>query len=373
MAHAELPPSGSAAWVKCSLWPEMNKLYPSVDTEKSEEGTAAHWLLTVGRTRESLSPYLNTEAPNGVPITDAMIDGAVLFWETALRLGSADTNYVVEQRLPPSDYFGLLVWGTPDLFFWTDGVNLYVVDYKFGHGFVDAVECWQLIVYVCLLLDWYQVNGTQEQHLNVHMTIVQPRNYHRDGPVRTWTVKASDLRAQRNLIAAAAGDYETGVRRARTGDHCEYCPGASRCPTLQQVGYRAVDVSEYATPFQLPAGAAGFELRTLTAARDRLNARINGLRDEVLAQCERGVFDAGFVIERGEGRETWTVPHSNIVNLEKMFNVKLFNDPKPLTPRQARDLGIHKDFIQPMTRRGQGEPTLVPFSQSRAAKIFGGK
>lgn len=375
MAHAELPPSGAAAWVHCSLWPEMNALYPSADTDSSEEGTAAHWLLTVGRTRESLTPYLNAEAPNGVLITQEMIDGAVMFWNAAHRYGTPDGNYVVEQRLPPSDYFGLFVWGTPDLFFWTDGKNLYVFDYKFGHGFVDVVRCWQLIVYVCLLMDWYDVTGSRidDQQLTVHLTIVQPRNFHRDGHVRMWSVKACDLRAERNLIAGAAGDYEAGKRVAKTGDHCQYCPGASRCPTLQQVSYRAIDVSEQATPFQLPPKAAGFELRTLKAARDRLSARISGLEDEILAQCDRGNHEAGYVVERGTGREYWSVPHVQIQNLEKLFGIKLFNEPKPLTPKQARDAGIAAPFIQPMTKRGEGEPVLVPFDQSRAAKIFGGK
>src|SRR5205085_9695018 len=88
-----------------------------------------------------------------------------------------------------------LNWGTPDAWVYSPrSLTLDVFDFKFGHGFVSEFENWQLIGYAAGFLESLGIDGHADQALRVNLHVVQPRAYHRAGPVRTWSVLASDLR-----------------------------------------------------------------------------------------------------------------------------------------------------------------------------------
>src|SRR5437868_4163827 len=90
-AHSILPPSGAGTWRHCAMWVAMNQIYPQPDTPESLEGNAAHWVFA-----EMLACRQVAEghaAPNGVIVTDEMLEGAELVVDTLYgRLTAAGFN-----------------------------------------------------------------------------------------------------------------------------------------------------------------------------------------------------------------------------------------------------------------------------------------
>ena len=72
--HAPTAPSAAARRNQCPQSTTLEALFPEEDTPESREGTAAHWAVSEqlsGRTVD-----VGLIAPNGVPLTDEMIDAA---------------------------------------------------------------------------------------------------------------------------------------------------------------------------------------------------------------------------------------------------------------------------------------------------------
>lgn len=368
--HAKFAPSSADAWDKCSMFITMQNLFPSVDTDDTLEGEAAHEVAT------TLAANLGVESPhhrpgmmasNGVMIDEEMMRGARLFSDFADELfPSAGIQRMVEQRLPAGS-FGPNNWGTPDLFGWSSRFRLDVVDYKYGHGFVPATTL-QLVNYAGLICDWYNVDGAWQQELVIGMHVVQPRNYDRAGPIRSRIVKASDLRAEWNGLRAA---IERDPSFTRTGEHCRHCPGARACHAAQRAGFNVADVSMLSEPFNLPGPQLGAELTMLKRARTVIDARIRGLEDEAIAMCERGDHTHGFDLERARGRLAWTVPVEKVIEQGRLFGLDLAGKPAALTPTQAKNAGMPADIVDSIARRSAGEPSLVPLDESPARKVFG--
>lgn len=368
--HAKFAPSSADAWDKCSMFITMQGLFPSVDTEETIEGVAAHEVATTLAANfgvESPQHYAGAMAGNGVLIDEEMMRGARLFSDFADELfPSAGIQRMVEHTLPPGS-FGPNNWGTPDLFGWSSRFRLDVVDYKYGHGFVPATTL-QNVNYAGLICDWYGVDGAWQQELVIGMHVVQPRNYDRAGPIRSRLVKASDLRAEWNSLRGA---IDRDPSFTRTGEHCRHCPGARACHAARRAGFNVADVTMLSEPFRLAGPQLGAELTMLRRARAVVDARIKGLEDEAIAMCARGDHTHGFDTERPDGRLTWTVPPEKVIEQGKLFGLDLAGRPTTVTPTQAKNAGLPADIVNSLARRSIGEPTLVPLDESPARKVFG--
>ena len=141
-------------------------------------------------------------------------------------IASAD-SVRVEQRLHRPDLHPLY-YGTADLALYFQGEALLdVTDYKHGEGIVVEVE-WnpQIMYYAFGLLDTYP------DAQRVRLRIVQPRSYHRSGPVREWEISRSELEAwaRSELIPAMERTQMDGTLDA--GPWCRFCPAKRACPLL---------------------------------------------------------------------------------------------------------------------------------------------
>lgn len=375
VGHAYLPPSGAATWVHCAAAPGMWALYPERDgdPDAAEEGEAAHWVfseLFAGR-----FPCVGEIAPNGVAITEEMNDGAVLYVETVYGAWRPEAGAIhVEKRIDvPSVH--TLNWGTPDTWFY-DPVSrtIHLFDYKFGHGYVDEFENWQLIDYAAGIIDLLDLDGTADQQTTVRMTIVQPRCYHKDGPVRTWTVRASDLRPFINLLRSAA-ERVVGelVPAATVNDGCKHCPGRHACTALQRTAGQAAELSLRSLPDEMTPEARALELHLLRRALARLEARVSGLEDSVHADLLGGQSVPFFGLEQSVGKLAWQVAPNEVEALGRMMSVDL-TKPGVLTPTQARDklkkAGHDPEIIGAYATKPRGAMQLVPVNSKTARKVF---
>lgn len=341
-AHAFLAPSSAFRWVVCALSASLEAAYPETEANPSSlEGTAAH--VVVQHVLQGLPVDIGWQAPNGVAVTQEMLEGADLVRDdVAATLGPQWAQHlVIERPVQIPRVHPTHNWGTPDYRAWSmlpDGrLCLHVWDFKFGHGIVEAAENWQLIDYVAGLLDEKGIDGIKDQHVVVDMVVIQPRAYHRDGPVRRWRVLASDLRAYINRLANAAG-VACGPNPKATPDPvaCEDCTGRGHCEALQREGFRAAAKGQQYGALDLSPHALGLELRTLKRAQALLDARVTGLEAQAVATLKAGQLVPFWAMESVPGRLAWNKPVSEIFALGDMLGLDLQKEPEPITPTQAK-------------------------------------
>lgn len=369
--HSILPPSGAAAWRRCALWVTMNRLYPQPDTPEIMEGHAAHWVF--GEMLAGRSVTEGTLAPNGIPVTDEMIEGAELVVDTVRARIPAGTPLYVEQpvaiaRIHPQ------CWGTPDIWAYHAGV-LEVIDYKFGHRFVDEYENDQGIAYIAGIIDhlaelMQKGSGLLDQVIKVNFTVIQPRCFYKGAPVRTWTVTASDLRGHINPLAGAAEAALGANPTATTNPECQDCPGRHACPALQQAAYHDAEFAVKSSPVELKPAAASLELRMLERALERLQARVEGMREAVATHIRQGHAVPYHRAEQGYGRQQWTMPVDQVLAMGQLMGVDL-SKPGVKTPKQALKSGVDEAVIKAYSVTPMGSVKLVPDNPADACRVFG--
>lgn len=376
--HAFLPPSGANSWVVCALWPTMNQRFPELEEGvEAAEGTAAHFVFEEQLYQRPVA--LGQAAPNGVPVSLEMLEGADLYVEEVGRayasLASV-SHYQVEQRVAipavhPNN------WGTPDTWIFghnptTGRARLIVLDYKFGHGFVEVFQNWQLVDYASGLLDQLGVDGLADQFIDVEFVVVQPRSYHRDGPVRRWTTRASELRPLVNKLAgmAEAAHMPNPVARPDP-EACKHCPGRHACEPLQRATFHAMDVAGMSTPLDMSVEAMGLELRMLERARKLMDARASGLAEQLEHALASGQSSPHYHLAPGESKLVWIKPAEEVLALGQVLGVDLAKPRVPITPTQAKRL-MDPALLALYSERTRAALELQPVDTTQTRKIFSG-
>jgi hypothetical protein len=369
--HSIFAPSSMQRIVQCPGSVGLCQKYPQLeDSHHAREGTAAHWVASE-YLKTGVMAQEGTLAPNGFEVTQEMIDGAELYADTIADVVLDDKRIQKNIELP---IFIKRIhehcWGTPDLWFWEDIQKIFdITDYKFGHRPVDPFENYQLISYAVGVLETCGIDGLKEMDIRVRMRIVQPRSFHKDGPVRTWTVPASDLRGYMNTAKYACGKALMPDAPTKTGPECDDCSARHVCTTLQAQAMRGVDMSGDNVPHELTPAAVSGELRVLWHAREAMNARISGLEEHALHSIRQGVQIPGLSIETGNGREVWNCPVEQVETLGDMMGVQL-RKPKVVTPKQAIKAGMDPKAIESMVTKRSGEAKLVPTDLRKIQQAF---
>lgn len=376
--HSILAPSSGARNVQCPASTLAEAQFPEDESSpEAVEGTAAHWVMSEGFTGELAT--VGMAAPNGVVITDEMIDGAKLVWNIVYGLtaqyGEANIRVFVEARVDIKRVHDEC-WGTPDVVVWaidrTGVLHLYVIDFKFGHCIVEAFENQQTIDYA---VGSFDSAGYQDAFnpCEVHLAIVQPRAFHKDGSVRWWNTNMVALRAYATRRSNAAHEALSGNARYRVGEECEYCRARHACPELQRHAGRAADYARGSQPLVLDDQALGVELMYLRRAKAMLEARLSGLEEQAVTVFRQGRRVPLFTIERSPGREKWTRPIDEILTVGRALGVDIAKAPEAVTPKQARDKGLDSTIVAAYSQRNPGEAKLVfDPTNSTTRKIFGG-
>jgi hypothetical protein len=370
-SHAPLAPSSADRWYQCARSPSLEAAFPEDgESEAAREGTAAHWYLQQALTGNDVSP--GEIAENGVPVTAEMVENVTplihevrrVIEEVALRNG-IDAQQVfsllfrVEQRVSmtavhPDN------WGTCDIFLYDPATKtIHIWDFKYGHGYVDHVRNWQLIDYAQGVIEQFGISPTL-----VSMTIYQPRCYQRGPALRTWTITGEEHRALVQDLHMRAKLVSPNAA-ATTGPACKNCKGRVACEANQRMVGNALDVTLRTTSEPLTGRALGAEYATLCDAEERIKARRVGLE----AAIKSNPSGTGWVTEQGYGREKWSVPVEQVLELGDMFGLDL-RKPDAITPAQARKLGLDEEVSKGYSVKPRGEVKLVRASDSAAARAF---
>jgi hypothetical protein len=372
--HSILAPSSAAIWGKsggCTGSVLMAQAYPEEEGEAAREGTAAHRaaeLMINGAAPE----YVLNQTLEGVVITPEIVEAAELYAGdvlAAMENAPGGRLYIEELLQIPS--VNEECYGTPDAWLFNpDGYQITIWDYKHGFGLVEAKDNWQCICYAAGIMDALGINGAQDQHLIINIRIIQPRGYHAEGPIRSWRISGSDLRAYINILASNALEALGPGAKCRPGTHCRYCPARHACSALQQATMGALDYLAAPMPHELDPASRSLEYTMLLEAQELIKYRITGLEEIIKNKIKEGEPTPGYSLEVSQGREQWINDPATVIELGKAFGVDL-SKPGVLTPNQAIKAGMDKATVKYIVARENKGTKLVPDNNSTlASRVF---
>lgn len=362
--HAPFAPSGLARVVAC---PGSYNLIRNArancltldedDTDASREGTAAHEvaadLVLLGQV-----PEIGMLTRNGVAVTDEMIEGAQLYAETIAPYYGGDLEKPIECMFIHRD-----CWGTPDYAHGPLDGTLYVTDYKFGHRYVSPFENWQLIAYAIGRMPSYLPT------VRVVLQIVQPRSYHRDGPVREWILSGAELRDYATTLRLACAAAEQPDALCKTGPQCYECPVRHACEAALHMEQSALYLSGSTIPLDASVEAKAVRLHQIRRAADHLKQMESGITEDLTAAVHRGITVPGFTLQASAGRERWRCDIAEVVTLGAAMGVDV-SKPGCITPNQARKAGLPAEIVAAYSERSAGAVSLVEDDGRMVRRIF---
>ena len=368
--HAGLQPSAAHRWggpTPCHGSVAMEAAVPEdEESEEVREGHAAHWVCQMLLVAGWL-PDVGEVAPNGVIVDEEMRDGACLYVEYIERILGTRPQHVEQRTLGGTIHEDC--WGTPDADHFEANV-LDVFDYKYGHRFVEVFENEQLTCYAADRLA--HLDGLADQLVRVRFHIIQPRSFHRDGPIRTWECKASDLRPLINRLRAdAAAALQPGARTTATPDNCRDCRARTRCDAAQAAGLEGAAVAGTSVPFDLALPEAARYLALVQRAQGQLTAMATGLEEQLIKALLKGQYVPGYRLDSTKPRERWTGNVEELFVLGDLLGHNLRAPPQPIGIAAARKLGIDDSVISQYVERPKGSVKLVPMDFTALKKVFG--
>jgi hypothetical protein len=370
MTTLRIKPSALQRIQHCQGSATLEALYPAEQSDDARDGEAAHWAFA-----EQLYGRVVAEGqitPGNVVLTAEMLEAS----DVALDYVRAKTkgmmgSLMIEQEFFPKrihpDMRGRLDCGAW-LFPASRRPHLFVAEFKFGHRYVDHFENAQNIAAACALLD---ATKYDDQNVDVTLAIIQPRCYSGGGPVREWNCTASDLRAHINWLHMAVEKALGPNPQCRPNPECGDCRGRHACRPYQLDGFRSMEYSSSAVPFDLTPDAAGLELKWLKQCADRVKGRITGLEAQIEAQLKDGQRVQWWRLENTVGREVWR-DEAQALAMGETMGVPLARPVEPITPAQARKAGVPADVVAGFAHRPAGGVKMVPDEGATAlARVFG--
>lgn len=245
--HSPLGGSGAYRWMPCPGSVRLSYGVDDLESEWASLGTAAHalgehclirkldaWTYLDAWASSKGNMWVGKEPDHGVQVDKDMAD-AVQVYLDAVRGQHPDFHpdenawVEMEFRCPDlHEYF----WGKSDAGYWDElARTLHVWDYKHGAGIVVEVkENPQLMYYACGVLEYLKLWKEIDK---VVLWVAQPRGFHHDGPIRSWSIGIEELMRWMEGTLLPAMDRTLTSNATASGLHCRFCPARARaCPQL---------------------------------------------------------------------------------------------------------------------------------------------
>lgn len=364
--------SHAACWVKCPAFVRMNRtpqaavLESTQDNTVREEGTAIHWVAEQLIAHGGIMDRPDV-APNGVELTDELIDAAQFYVDVLVR-DQPDMNqwHIEEQLSAPSIHPDC--GGTPDAFSFraASAPEILLRDLKGGFRPVEVFPNWQMIGYLSAIVDAYPWLHEHGETAVVEFSIVQPRAYHKDGPVRTHRMLIRDAWNYVQQLSNAAHRTQDGP--AVAGPQCDDCAARASCSVAHAAGMRALEIAGEPDVHDLPVAAIDYELLRIEDALRMLEARKTGLEAQAQVMMRKGAVFPHWEMQRTVGRLKWHDEAQAMVIAENM-GIDIRKPSKPITPLQATKL-LGQDIINGLASRAPGAVKFGRADSNEAVKAF---
>lgn len=367
MTAPALRASAASRWVNCPEAAWLEARYPDKESGAAKEGTAAHEMAEMILTGTVDGPIelFDRQSSNGIIFTDEMADPVMMYVDHVRSHGS---GFWVEESIA-IDCDGITVTGTCDgasfCFDQNNGV-LYIDDFKYGHGSVDVVENWQLLIYGFGIIAKHQIGHAVKE---IVMTIVQPRSWHHAGPIRSWTIDQNGINYYFSRLVTAAKAVVASDRQCQTGQHCRYCVAHAFCNAAKSASMNAVDVAEAALPDTDTPEQVAALLATLERASDAIKHTLGAVETRAEAMILNGQPIPGRSLQPGSGKRKW-VDENATRAMGDALGIKLV-DEKVVTPAEAKRRGISKAVVESLTTVPSTAPRLIKTdATSKANEVF---
>lgn len=265
----------------------------------------------------------------------AMADAVQTYLDFVRPLADLPTAAVmIEQRIgsdpavrPHPSFFGTVDFAS----YSTDFLD--VVDYKHGEGIVVEPENnAQMMYYAYGILHARMSNGVKVRSDRiVRLSIVQPRAFHFDGPVRTWETTAGEIIhwAENELIPAMQrAELDTTLD---PGKWCRFCPAKLFCPMLQSLFGAAAKADASVLP-NFGQKRIGLEYQQIEA----VNFYIKALKDEVYRRNMLGNTVPGTKLVQKRSNRIWNGDVT--ARLEAELGPAIYTKPELKSPPEVEKI-----------------------------------
>ena len=339
-AHALLSASGSHRWMSCPGSALFSLEFPEQLTSKyAEEGTRAHELA-----ERLLQGHRAHEA------TDPEMLKHVCLYTAYVKKQAKGKKLSIEET-------GNLTWLHPELKRGTaDAVirgdwDIEVIDLKYGAGVaVNPTENSQLMMYALMALWDAERQCIDETYETVKITIVQPRCG--DEPVRTWETTVERMIEFASDLESAAALAMTDKAPLKSGDHCQWCPCASKCPERLRVTHEVIAAEFDSLP--TVEKLTDEQISNVIKHKKTIEDFLKSCEEYALGKLSIGQKVPGLKLVRGRGSRDWN-------DTQEVIEAKLLEITSPdqiyvsgLKSVAQIEKVIGKKAIEPLTLKKEG-------------------
>lgn len=369
-AHSSKGASSAERWMNCPGSSALIAAFELPETDEPSyrrEGTAMHEAAADCLARDIDTWEIVGETYYETVMTPEMCDAIQVYLDRVRpsidrKNGFHGQQFFIEAKLAAPDVheamfgsvdFGALVkrqmverssGDTADISF------LDVTDLKGGEGIiVDPEDNAQMKYYAFMLIATKFTD--LDDDFPVRLTIVQPRAFSAEGPVRDWWTTVGEIKAWvvRDLLPAMHSTDDA----LDAGKWCRFCPAKLACPLLNSLFHAANDYDPKAV-IDLSSEALGLSYNKVEAVKFYLKA----LEDEVFRRLSAGkeVRDTKLVNKKAnrvfgptvtakvEGKDV-EIPLEAAVR--EKFGDAAFSAPELKSPAELEELGpAAKEFVK---------------------------
>ena len=358
--HSKLSMSARSRWSRCAVSVPWSEGMPNESGPAAEEGTIAHKVAEFYvRQRFHLEGAKAGIPPEYQPPAELDLKGqSVNAWNAKLRLHGQDYaefiascvgNYpdamIVLERRVAVDGITPPLFGTADCLIWLPSISRLVgIDYKYGFGEVDVGTAEAPNEQVA----GYLVAAAETFNLQPHslgMAIYQPRRIHGE-PGQVLLLEDDWLAAERAKLLTEARAVEAAYADPNTqpvpGDHCRYCPAASRCTATHKAAKTALQAHVKASMIHDMTDA---EIIALWSVKAAFKNFWEDVEERIGKMADRGT--AGLVVKVATGRKMWADPNAAVFTLLALGRTDLLapaaiGDALPAIPTEMHDALIKR-------------------------------
>ena len=347
--------SAAPRWWPCPGAAWLEQLYPDTKSDEALEGEAAHEMGELALTGQStINELINRPASNGTVMVDEMVNHVQMYVE---HVQSRGIGYWVEQEIlieNPTTMPGRVTGKCDGAAFNFDEATgmLYIDDFKYGHGPVEVFENYQLLIYAIGMR--HKIAGVIK---GVTMSIIQPRGYHHQGPIRSWTITEAELTGYEQQLVERMKAVHDPNRKCQSGLHCRYCKRLAFCETAKAAGMNAIDVIHAALPDTDTPEQVAMLIDTFTHAQKTIKHLLTAVNVRGESMTLNGHPIPGYVYEPGKGHAKF-INDDKAKETAKTMGVSLVTE-KTITPAEAKRRGLPKTIVEKLSYQPLTAPRLV--------------
>lgn len=366
-AHSKRGASSAERWMNCPGSVALVAEFALPDTDEPDyrrEGTAMHEAAADCLARDIETWEIIGEKYHDTEMTPEMCDAIQVYLDRVRESIARDASgkptgyhgqtFFIEARLAAPDIheamFGSVDFGA---LVTQPGIGhsfLDVTDYKGGAGIeVSPVDNAQMKYYGFMLI--HTKFPDLDDDFPVRLTIVQPRCFSFEGPIREWWTTVGEIKAWvvRDLLPAMHSTDDA----LDAGKWCRFCPAKLVCPLLTSL-FRAASTYDPKAVASVSSEALGLSYQKVEGVKFYLKAleeevfkRLNAAKEvpgtKLVNKKANRVFKETATTQV-EGKDV-EVPITGVI--KEKFGPSAFTAPELKTPAELEKLGpAAKEFVK---------------------------